>query len=103
MTTTTTTTTINHDRISMASRNKVSEVAYRALDAIQNEQPEIQVFAATVLFAAICQRLMVSPSDLHSKALRMLNPEPFDRSGNERYRALVDYAGGVLIDQPATA
>lgn len=85
---------LRHDplRIATAPRNKVSDVCFRMLDRVQNEQPEIQVFAVATLYAAMAKRLGVDAGDLFAKATKMLDPEPFDTSGNERFHALVAYA-----------
>lgn len=91
----------NQDVLSMASRNQLSEITFKLLDRVQNEQPELQVFSAAILFAAICQRLRINPGEMHDKALKVLNPEPFDRSGNERFRALLEYARSELYGADA--
>lgn len=86
----------NTDIINMAHRNKVSDIAFRALDVIQTEPEELQLLSVATLFAALTQRLGLPAGEIHDKAKRIINPEPFDRSGNERYQALCDYAAGIL-------
>lgn len=84
------------DKIGMANRNHVSKVCFEMLDRVQTEPPEIQMLAAGTLFAAITQRLNLDAWPEFARAKRILSPEPFDRTGNERYRALLDYAGSEL-------
>jgi hypothetical protein len=86
----------NPDAINMAHRNHVSKVAFEMLDRVQTEPQELQLFAIAFLYAALCQRLNVDGWEQYMKARKMLNPEPFDRTGNERYYAMLDYAGSEV-------
>lgn len=89
-------TAFDPDKIGMSNRNHVSKVCFEMLDRVQTETPEVQMLAVATLFAAICQRHNHDAWPEFSRAKRILSPEPFDRTGNERYRALLDYAGSEL-------
>lgn len=88
------------DALSMADREHASQVAYKALNAIQNDKPHLQVLGAGMLFAALARRLGLSPEELHSQADRMLRAEAFEGVGNARCRAMAEYAGHVIADKP---
>lgn len=86
----------NPDKIGMAHREHISKVAFEMLDRVQTEAPEHQMLAIGTLFAVACKRLNLDAHAEYMRCIRMLNPEPFENTGNGRYRAMLDYAGQEL-------
>ena len=91
---------INTDHLNSTSRDEAARLALQALHSIQNDRPHLQVFAVALLFCALCKRLGLSPYDMHSKALRMLEPSPYHKMANVQVETLSDFAGYRLADNP---
>lgn len=94
---------IDQDVLNSASRDEAARVTFLALHGIQKEKPHAQVWAAALLFSALCHKLQLSPGEMHSKALRMLADEPFHKKANDQLEALKDFAGMRLATQPPKA
>jgi len=88
--------TINLDALNMAGRDAVSATTQQLLSRMQNEKPHIQVLSAAVLFAAITRRLGLNAEEMYHKADRILRDVEYDKSSNQRFTALREYAAGEL-------
>lgn len=81
-------------------RQSAADSAILALDAVQRLEPEAQMLGVAVLFAAMCHRVGVNPSDMHTMGSRVLRYEPLHRRANDSIQALQDYAGLRIKGDP---
>lgn len=90
---------IDMDQLNSTSRDEAAFVAFAALNAIQEDRPHKQVFAVALLFAAFCERLNLSPREMHTKAEMMLREEDFHHKANSQLQALREFAG-IRLSNP---
>lgn len=84
---------IDRDRLYMLDREEVSVTAFKALDAVQQDRPEEMIAGVSVLFAALCNRCLVDPHDMHTMGMRMLQHDPHHKNTNDRIETIADFAG----------
>lgn len=84
---------LNTDRLAMVDRDKAIMEAHRALDAIQNLEPELQVAAVNILFAAYMQRTQLLPHTSYMMGKRLLEDAAFNRQANASVRSMLDFVG----------
>lgn len=88
---------LNNDRLSAISPQRAAQVAFRAVDAVQDLSPEDQQAGISLLFLMLCRRLRLTPREV-SEALEMagrrledgLRPSADDKPG-DTIRALRMY------------
>ena len=84
---------LDRDKLSMVSRELAIQEAHRALDALQNNDPEVQLAAACVLFAAYSKRCQYHGHDGHNLGKRLLEDARFDRKTNASVQSMLDFMG----------
>lgn len=85
----------------MVSRDLAATGAFTCLDHLQQEAPEVQVAAASILFAAWSHRLGLDPHDLYQQGLKMLRPQMGHLKANVHMEVLRDFAGIRLAGDPS--
>lgn len=83
----------DYHRMTLMPRLDAADSAHRVLDVLQKRPPEEIVLGTAVLFAALCKRLRLSPSDIHNAGMRVLEAEPFHKRANDSLQSLQDFAG----------
>jgi hypothetical protein len=81
------------DRLALVPRDHVMKGAFGLLDRVQRETPEVGLAATAVMFAAFCQRLKLSPAEMHTMGLKMMRPEEFHAKGNMWQDTIQEFAG----------
>lgn len=84
---------LDRDRLSMVHRESVIHATHRALDAIQNESPEVMMAAADLLFATLVKRTYLDPQTEHHRGLRLLRDATGHTKDNRSLQSLQDFAG----------
>lgn len=92
-------TPLDRDKLSMVPRHQAADAAFLALDAIQEEQPEVMMMGAGVLFAALTQRTGLDPYALYQMGQKVLTDEDFHRKTNASLQSLRDFAGLRIMGQ----
>lgn len=82
---------INLDGLNNAPPKEVALASFKLVDAIQFEQPHIQVAAAAAFLLAICERHMTEPSRVVGVVRNMFNDTRYEAGRAEHFRALRDY------------
>lgn len=91
---------LDRDKLAMVSRETAIMEAHRALDALQNNDPEVQLAAACVLFAAYTKRCQYHGFDAHNLGKRLLEDAQYDRKTNASVQSMLDFMGlRVMGDQ----
>lgn len=94
----------SRDRLKLVSRDKAAYAAFAALDRLQQEEPEVAMAAASILFAAWCDRTNSDPHDMHEQGEKMLRAEAFHRKANIQLETIRDFAGiRIMGDRNITA
>lgn len=87
---------VDRDSLGMVDREKAAFAALAALDAIQNLPPHQTVAGVSVLFAALCQRLVLDPEEMHALGRRLLRDQDHHRKENVLIDTLREFAGERL-------
>jgi hypothetical protein len=82
----------NRDAFFMVPRSVAIDECLEALFPIQDDRPEVVVMGIAVLFATVCSRVGIDPSEAHAAGLKVLTDQDYN-SDNDRLQALRDYAG----------
>lgn len=95
---------LDRDKLSMVPRDAAARAAHLALFQLQDIMvPEEQVLGVGVLFAAMCLRCGVDPSDLFSMGKRvLLAPEDGDRPTDNSLQSLRDFLGARVLAKEVT-
>lgn len=83
----------NRDHLNLVSRDAAMKAAMAQLDAVQNEEPEVALAGAAIMFAAFVRRLGLSPQDTYELGKRILTPEQYHQKANIVGEVLRDFAG----------
>lgn len=95
---------LDRDKLYMVSRFNAARVAQAALFPIQQqESPEELVMGVGVLFAAVCLRAGIDPSDLFEAGKRVLTvPFDGDKMGSDSLQSLKDFVGLRILAKEVT-
>lgn len=93
---------LNTDKLAMVDRDKAIMEAHRALDAIQNLEPELQVAAVNILFAAYMTRTRLLPQTSYMMGKRLLEDAQFNRQANASVRSMLDFVGLRVVGDAGT-
>lgn len=95
---------LDRDKLSMVPRKAAADAATLALFQLQDIMvPEEQVLGVGVLFATMCLRCGLDPSDLHAMAKRVLNaPDEGDVPTSNSLQVLRDFVGARIMNKEVT-
>lgn len=82
---------INIDGLNNAPAQEVALASFKLVDAIQGEQPHLQVAAAGALFLAICEHHRVEPHRVATVIRNMFTDTRYVAGNAEHFRAIRDY------------
>lgn len=82
---------INLDGLNNAPAQEVAVAAFTIIDAIQGDQPHMQVAAVAAVFLAICDHHRVEPSRVAPVIRNMFNDTRYVAGNAEHFRAIRDY------------
>jgi hypothetical protein len=93
---------LDRTRLDTLKRDNVLPIAGRTLHVIQNERPEEMVAATAILFALVCNRVGLSPEEMHHKGMRMMRDQQHHDKTNKLLQSLRDFAGLRIAGQEVT-
>jgi hypothetical protein len=82
---------INIDGLNNAPAQAVAVTSFKLVDAMQGEQPHMQVAAAGALFLAICDRYQIEPHRVATVIRNMFEDRRYVAGNAEHFRAIRDY------------
>jgi hypothetical protein len=84
----------DRDKMSMLNRESVMENAFKAMDAVQTQDLELQVASVATLFAAYVTRLNLSAEGMYQMGRRFMVRQDHHRQANDQSDTLTDFIGG---------
>lgn len=81
------------DQLNFASSKSAQRVAFKALNAVQDENAGLQLAGAAMFLLLLCERHKLQPNDVLNKAAR-ITYDAFSEGRSEQARAIRDYLQG---------